>query len=161
MYSTKKEWSDTIRLLGFIAKYDEINILKKLKTPKDWRDGVYNFWKKRDRGENVYVAKAFFYKRVQLVNTKYGKGHNGQGWKTDRGRIYIKFGRPDYVNYKPMNRNYNIYRAKPYEVWTYEQMDRIFIFVDTSRTGIDYRLVLISNRRGENLGLSEEIYSKK
>ena len=156
-YSTDKEWKDSIRLLGFIASHNEIKALKRLKTPKDRRDGVYNFWKNRDQGENAYIAKAYFYKRVQFVNARYGLGNKNQGWKTDRGRIYIKFGEPDDMNMKPMNSQYTQFRGKPYEIWKYEAIDRIFLFIDSSRTGTSYRLTAIYNRRGENLGLSEDI----
>ncbi len=155
-YSTDKEWKDTTRLLGFIASNREHKILKKLKTPAERKIGVYNFWKNRDHGENLFIAKEHFYKRVQIVNNKWGLNKRF-GWKTDQGRIYIKFGEPDLISLNPMNGRYRTFRGKSYEVWTYERLDRIIIFVDNSRTGIGYRVYAIYNRRGENLGLNEDV----
>lgn len=155
-YSSNKDWKDSIRLLGFIAKHDEIKILKKLKTEEDRRAGVYSFWKKRDKGENLFVAKAYFYQRVQFVNNRWGLNKR-PGWKTDRGRIHIKHGEPDFIYRAPMNGRMSILRGMPFEIWTYYRIDRIFRFVDTSRTGTDYRLKLVTNRRGDNLGLNEDV----
>jgi len=53
-----------------------------------------------------------------------------EGWQTDRGRVYIKFGRPDDVERMPLQVG-----TAPFETWSYEQGGRTFVFVDTDGTG--------------------------
>ncbi len=52
-----------------------------------------------------------------------------RGWKTDRGKIYIKFGDP-----------YNIERSSTelgyiMETWNYNNPNQTFIFIDKQGTG--------------------------
>ncbi len=54
-----------------------------------------------------------------------------EGWRTDRGRVYIKFGRPDDIDRMPLQID-----TLPYEVWTYSrQGTETFVFVDSDGTG--------------------------
>jgi hypothetical protein len=51
------------------------------------------------------------------------------GYRTDRGRIFILFGSPSITNrlLKP--------NAPPAEIWTYENLKKRFTFVDRQRNG--------------------------
>ncbi len=59
-----------------------------------------------------------------------------EGWRTDRGRIYIQFGEPDEIDDYPLAAN-----SQPYQVWHYYRRGsyRKFVFVDEFEDG-DYRL---------------------
>ena len=73
-----------------------------------------------------------YYYRVAFTNSKYGAVQDG--WKTDRGYVYVTYGEPDFIQRKPFSFDY-----EPYEIWIYERIGRRFIFVD--RTGFgDYEL---------------------
>jgi hypothetical protein len=53
------------------------------------------------------------------------------GWRTDRGRIYIRYGRPDDVLRRPKPRS-----TSPYEVWKYTRgQPRKYVFLDATRFG--------------------------
>ena len=57
-----------------------------------------------------------------------------EGWRTDRGRIYIKFGPPDDIERYPFEMG-----TYPFEIWRYYSLRKVFVFVD--RTGFgDYYL---------------------
>ena len=56
------------------------------------------------------------------------------GWKTDRGMIYILFGPPDEIQRGPFEVD-----RKPYQVWEYYRIGKQFIFRDETGFG-DYRL---------------------
>lgn len=57
------------------------------------------------------------------------------GWKSDRGRVYVMMGTPDEVVHNP-----NSMDSKPYDVWYYyAPRRRMFVFIDQSGFG-DYRL---------------------
>lgn len=90
-------------------------------------DYLKRFWRVYDYYE---IAERFDY-----ANEYYKQGRKS-GSKTDRGRIYIKFGKPDDVDKgKPID-----YREwKPYEHWQYYN-GLEFIFVDIHGTN-EYTLV--------------------
>jgi len=53
-----------------------------------------------------------------------------KGWKSDRGRIYIKYGEPDevYNEVHPLD-------LKPYIVWVYYRPNLVFVFMDMGGYG--------------------------
>lgn len=56
------------------------------------------------------------------------------GWKTDRGMIYILFGPPDEIQRGPFELD-----SKPYQVWEYYHIGKQFVFRDQTGFG-DFRL---------------------
>ncbi len=60
-----------------------------------------------------------------------------EGWKTDRGRVFIVFGPPDRVERGTPSR----YTQGDYEVWYYDELREKFVFLDEYGFG-DFRLVL-------------------
>jgi GWxTD domain-containing protein len=125
---------DTLALLGYIARRSEIDSLKRATGP-DRRRLWQEFWARRDpypeTPENEFLIE--FFERVRYANANFG--YFGAGWKSDRGRIYIRRGPPDSVESRPVT------PAGPaYEVWYYFQQNLTFVFVD--RTGLgDYQLM--------------------
>ncbi len=95
---------DLVETLRFITKKAEYKSLMTAKTPKAALD---QFWLKRsgsqDRGK-ILIKE--FYGRVQKTNKLFTTFK--EGWKTDRGLIFIIYGEPDVLN-KTQNR----------EIWTY------------------------------------------
>jgi hypothetical protein len=69
---------------------------------------------------------------------------NKEGWRTDRGRVYLLYGEPDHVLRVPSECN-----SKPYQTWYYYGIEKgvEFVFVDRLGNG-DYQLVH-STKRGE------------
>ncbi len=57
-----------------------------------------------------------------------------EGWKTDRGMIYILFGPPDEIQRGPFELD-----RKPYQVWEYYHIGKQFVFMDETGFG-DFRL---------------------
>ena len=64
-------------------------------------------------------------------------GACGPGWRTDRGRIYVKHGEPDEIDDYPFAPN-----SHPYQEWHYYHGGRYrkFTFLDENEDG-DYRLI--------------------
>jgi hypothetical protein len=56
-------------------------------------------------------------------------------WRSDRGRIYVRFGEPDKIEQVS-----DQYDRGEYEIWRYYGLDRVFVFYAQS-VGGDYRLV--------------------
>ena len=99
-----------------------------------------SFWKDRDptpdTKENELQEE--FYQRVDFSNNQFTvNALDKEGWKTDRGNIYIKYGPPTDVE-----RHMDQLNLPPYEIWYYEKSDRRFFFEDKSGIG-DFQLVRI------------------
>jgi len=74
-----------------------------------------------------------YFLRVNYANENFST-LSVDGWLTDRGRIFIKFGQPDDIERHPFEID-----SVPYEVWRYYSVRKIFVFID--RTGFgDYYL---------------------
>ena len=125
----------------YIATPEEMSIYRTLTHLEGKRRFLFQFWRKRTQKDPD--VKEEYYERVQYANEhfKYGKK---QGWESDRGRVYIIYGPPDYIERFPSTPNEN-----PYEIWYYYDLEGgvEFDFVDFSGFG-DYKLVN-STKRGE------------
>ena len=98
------------------------------------------FWKRRDPSPDTPRNEALerYYGRVATVNRMFGEGGAAEipGWRTDRGRVYLKYGPPDRVLSRPHPPATN-----PYEVWRYVHgRQRKFVFLDLTRFG-NYALI--------------------
>lgn len=152
-YRTNKEYKETLKLLGYIATRHELKLLKAVKIPQDRKLAIKSFWEVRDAGERKYYLQSLFYKLVKIANEKFRDGRT-PGWKTDRGRIFIKYGPPDDFSQEviPVSHDY------PYEIWVYNNMRVQFLFLqDKSYT---YRLHAIYDHSGRYLGLNEDSISR-
>jgi GWxTD domain-containing protein len=103
------------------------------------------FWQARDptHGTGVNQAMVQFYRAVAAANRMFREGGAGQipGWRTDRGRIYLKYGRWDDILQRPMA------SPRPFEVWRYTRdRGRYYVFLDQSGFG-HYVLIGTNDRR--------------
>jgi GWxTD domain-containing protein len=94
-----KKWIDED--VRWIIDDQERSDFNKLATD-DQRDGfVIAFWERRNpvtgAAENTF--KQEHYRRLAYANQNFAAGV--PGWKTDRGRFYIMYGKPDEVKRRP------------------------------------------------------------
>ncbi|MCU0645402.1 MAG: GWxTD domain-containing protein [bacterium] len=102
------------------------------------QDSVFKaFWETRNPSPGSPENELFneFYKRVDLTNRNFGYSRK-DGWKTDRGRVFIVFGPPDRLE----RSSPSTYSQGEYEVWYYEELREKFVFFDEYGFG-DFRLV--------------------
>src|SRR5712692_4341776 len=146
-----KAFTDWTRDVEPIITADELNAWKKLRTNEEREQFIGDFWHRRDPDpdteENEY--REAYYERVAYVNEHFASGM--PGYKTDRGRIYLKYGKPDEVESHPSGGTYE--RASyegggststyPFERWFYRNIPGLsgadIEFVDPTGTG-EYRL---------------------
>jgi GWxTD domain-containing protein len=122
-----------IEQLMYVAEKDNLDEMKD--APVEQKRKLFaEFWKKRDPtpGTERNELMEEYYSRVAYANKHFG--HYVEGWKTDMGMVYIIFGPPTNIERHPFDIN-----AKPYEVWTYYEQNRQFVFIDATGFG-DYRL---------------------
>jgi GWxTD domain-containing protein len=126
---------------GFLRKPDELYS----------KYFIYNFWEKRNK-KNPEVAWKEYADKVREVNRLFSAGSR-QGYETDRGRIYIKYGKPDDRILVP-----NEQGAMPYEIWQYYAMGKgygnvVFLFYKSGKSIGNYEL-LHSTMIGETRNLN-------
>ncbi len=120
--------------LRYIAKPGELSKIKDATTLEEKQRLFLEFWKKRDPNPSTPRNEKMeqYYARVEYANKHFS--HFTDGWKTDMGMIYITFGPPSNVDRHPFDID-----SKPYEIWTYYDLNYQFVFVDNTGFG-DYRL---------------------
>jgi GWxTD domain-containing protein len=131
---TISDLSEAIEQLKYIAKPKEMKTLKKA-SDEERLDRFREFWKGRDPSPGTAKNELMeeYYRRVKYCDENFSSFR--QGWKTDMGMIYIIFGPPNDIERHPFDQD-----SKPYEVWTYYELNRQFVFLDETGFG-DYRLL--------------------
>lgn len=140
--------------VAYIITDEEKAIFKRLTTDDERDKFIEQFWVRRNPSaasqENTF--KAEHYRRIAYANDHFASGK--PGWRTDRGRIYILFGKPDEIQHNPSGHIYNRDLKEgggntttfPYEVWRYRHIDGIgdgieIEFVDSTLSG-EYRMAI-------------------
>ncbi|MGE5175259.1 MAG: GWxTD domain-containing protein [Hyphomicrobiales bacterium] len=120
----------SIEVLRYIANDAEKREMETLKTEEARRQFWTAFWKRRDPTPDTPQNEAMdeFYQRVLYANQHFSVGT--PGWKTDMGRIYIVYGKPDEVVRNPFN-----FDRPPEEIWYYYRERKTFVFVDRDGFG--------------------------
>ena len=147
-----KKWLDED--VVWIISDDEKSVFKNLKTEEERESFVEQFWARRnpDPRSPDNVFKEEHYRRIAYANEHFTSGI--QGWRTDRGRVYIMYGKPDELESHPTGGAYNrpfnegggTTSTYPFEKWWYRHIDGVgddieIEFVDKSLTG-EYRMAM-------------------
>ncbi|MCE1165068.1 MAG: GWxTD domain-containing protein [Bacteroidetes bacterium] len=94
------------------------NEYERMKTLDEKRKFLYRFWKKRDQSPETprIEIRDEYFKRMKEANAKFKQSFT-DGWKSDRGRIFILYGPPNEIE-----RHYMEANTKNYEIWTYDNL---------------------------------------
>ncbi|KAA3634185.1 MAG: hypothetical protein DWP97_07625 [Calditrichaeota bacterium] len=134
----KFDYDVLVSQIEMIADKNETEILKDKETFEERYNAFNTFWETKDPTPGTYEneVKSEFYRRISVANQNFSYIYNN-GWRTDRGRIYILYGEPDQVDDYPI-----VPDRRPYQEWHYYtgSQYRKFVFVDVNLDG-DYRLV--------------------
>jgi GWxTD domain-containing protein len=138
----------------WIITDEERAAFKQLSNDEERDNFIEAFWQRRDptpdTEENEY--KEEHYQRIAYANEHFAAGV--PGWKTDRGRMYIVFGKPDEIDSHPSGGSYERPMEEgggetstyPFEDWRYRYIDGIgqeviMEFVDNCMCG-EYHMTL-------------------
>jgi len=147
-----KKWVDED--VRWIITDQELEAFKSLSNDEERDEFIENFWLRRnpnpDSPENEYREE--HYARIAYANEHFAAGK--PGWRTDRGHIYIAYGKPDSIDSHPSGGEYERPVEEgggetstfPFEVWHYRYLqgigDNVDIeFVDTCMCG-DYHMTI-------------------
>lgn len=150
---TPKVYKDWINKdVAYLISPEEKKAFNALQTDEERENFIENFWRRRDPNpdteENEFREE--FYERIAYANEHFTSGI--PGWKTDRGRIYITWGKPDSIESHPSGGAYDrpsyegggSTTTYPFEIWFYRHLDNVgdgieIEFVDPTGTG-EYRI---------------------
>lgn len=147
-----KEWLNGP--VSYIITSEERSAFLHLETNEERENFIENFWERRnpDPGSPENSYKEEYYRRVAYTNEHFSSGI--PGWKTDRGRIYLMWGKPDEVTSHPAGGPYERTPEEgggetstyPFEDWRYRYLPGIgenveLEFVDPSGSG-EYHLTM-------------------
>lgn len=142
---SEEELDDLFAKSRYIAKVTEQNQYKSLSTLEAKREFLFTFWKARDENpadeRNEYFIN--YMQRINTANERYS-ALGKDGWKTDKGRVYLIYGEPSEIERFP-----NQTETKPYEYWRYDNIEGGVIFVFGDITGFNNYQLLHSTKRGE------------
>ncbi len=155
----KKAFVEWIKDHDLILTQSERDAWKLLDNDDEREKFIEEVWRSRDPDpdtqENEF--KEQFYERVAYANEHFSSGKPGR--LTDRGRIYIKFGKPDSVESRPAGGAYEreswegggSTTTYPFERWFYRYIPNVrsgvtLEFVDPTGTG-EYRLAKNSDEK--------------
>ena len=138
----------------WIITDEEKAAFKQLSNDEERDSFIEAFWQRRDptpdTEENEY--KEEHYQRIAYANEHFAAGI--PGWKSDRGRIYIMYGKADEVESHPSGGSYERPMSEgggetstfPFEDWRYRYLEGIgqeviIEFVDTCMCG-EYHMTM-------------------
>ncbi len=169
-----KDWLE--KDVAYIITDEERKAFRKLETDDERERFIEEFWRRRDpdpdTDENEYREE--YYERIAYTNEHFASGI--PGWKTDRGRIYIMYGKPDEKESHPAGGPYEREPYEgggqtttyPFERWFYRYLPGVgsgieIEFVDPTGSG-EYRIArnpdekdALLNIPGAGLTLAEEL----
>ncbi len=137
----------------------ERRAFEKLKTNEEREQFIQIFWKDRDPSpdteENEFREE--HYQRIAYANEHFSSGK--PGWMTDRGRTYVRWGKPDEIEShpaggryeRPANEGGGTTTTYPFEKWVYRHLPGVasgveIEFVDSTGSG-EYRFARDFNEK--------------
>jgi GWxTD domain-containing protein len=140
--------------VAYIISDEERKAFRTLSNDEERDAFIEQFWLRRnptpDSPENEFREE--HYRRIAYANEHFAAGK--PGWKTDRGRVYIAWGKPDSIDSHPSGGSYNRPMDEgggetstfPFEQWHYRYLEGLgenidLEFVDSCQCG-DYHFTI-------------------
>lgn len=139
---SSKQWLEEV--VPYIITEAEKSVFLSLPNEVERGRFIQSFWGKKDPDpstpENEF--KIAYYKRIAIANKLFGIGGK-DGWRTDRGKIFILLGPPQEIqrDFTPAGSGFSVYHGTQ-EIWNYWGLENPrlpynleIVFVDRFGTG--------------------------
>lgn len=124
-----RDFTQMLEALAYIANSEEVDAMRNL-GPADQVAAWERFWRRRDptpdTGRNEYQIE--FFRRLRYADKNFSGF--GPGWRSDMGRIYVRYGPPDQIEQRAASST-----TPQVEVWSYNQPYHRFVFADREGFG--------------------------
>jgi GWxTD domain-containing protein len=143
-------------LIKYIANKRELQTYQDLGLEGKTRF-LEEFWQRRDPDPTAFgnEFREEHTRRWNFANQQFSKFKQGDGWKSDRGRVYIIYGPPDDIERHPSD-----FSSVAWEQWFYYSLEGGVHFVFADLSGFDNFVLLHSNARNElrDWGWQEKLF---
>ena len=147
-----KKWIE--QDVNYIITNEERQAFRRLSNDEEREQFIEQFWLRRNPDPESLANdyREEHYRRIAYANQHFASGI--PGWKTDRGRLYIRYGPPDEIEahpsggfyQRPMEEGGGSTSTYPFEQWRYRYIEGVgqnivLEFVDPTLTG-EYRMTM-------------------
>ncbi len=136
---------DEFARMQHILPQEEKKMYKSLTNAAAKQNFLLSLWEAHKPEE---YAGSMIYRKIYLARAREAEDKFPTvlrpGWKSDRGRVFMLYGPPSNIERVPSDRN-----NKPYEIWTFDEIQGGVIFVFADRTGFKNYELLHSTHRNE------------
>lgn len=139
------ELADEFRKAQYLATDQEVKTFAEIQTEDGRREFLARFWTDVEPGRfgKNPIKRSEYLERVNVADRRY-RVMAREGWRTDRGRVFILYGEPDEIERQPSSQG-----SKPYEIWHFYQIETGILFVFVDRSGFNDYILVHSTKRGE------------
>lgn len=116
-----------LELIESSPEVDKLHKVSKNKLPEE----LNKFWKKYDPSPETSYNELMseFYKRIDYAQINFNALTNNNGAKSDRGKIYVKYGNPESIE------RFTDEYGRMMEIWVYSNPASKFMFIDKKGNG--------------------------
>lgn len=132
------ELNELFNMAQYISSKTEKEQFKELKGAEAKRKFLTEFWRRRDPTPNTprNEYKDEYMHRVDEANKQFRTAYR-KGYLSDQGRVYILYGPPSAIDRTAAGSD-----TRPYQTWTYDNLQGGVVFIFVDRTGFaNYELV--------------------
>jgi GWxTD domain-containing protein len=142
---TEEEAKNREDLIRYVASEDELKVYRDLELTGKARF-LEDFWRSRDPDpstpQNEFQREHL--RRWNFTNQKFSRFRQDDGWKTDRGRVYIIYGPPDDIERHPADIS-----DVAWERWHYYSLEGGIEFIFADLSGFENYIQVHSTAKGE------------
>ena len=125
-----KDIDNALDALRYVTTESELDSLRR-GNMETRRGNLEGFWRSKGGKQETAFNEVMteYYRRVDLATRNFGTLRQPDGFRSDRGRIYVLYGPPTTTD-----RTLNPVSGFQ-EVWTYVHLKKKFLFVDQNKSG--------------------------
>ena len=142
---SESELDEQFAMARYVATSEEQKIYESLEGSEPKKKFLTKFWRDRDTDTVTPINEFYqeYRERIAICNDKFRSAFRA-GWRSDRGRVYIQYGPPDYIE-----RLSNESDMKPHEIWRYDYIEGGVDFIFVDKGGFNNYELVHSTKRNE------------
>lgn len=147
---SEEELDEEFKMMNYIYDKPEKEFYASLSNVEAKKKYIYGLWRRpTENGLSAFAYREQYLGRAQYSNNQF-KSVFSKGWKSDRGRVFILYGVPSFVERFAQSET-----SVPFQVWRYDKLKGQggveFIFADLA--GFNKYELMHSDLRGERNNL--------
>lgn len=142
---SREELSEEFDQIKYFATGEEIRFFSKIENMEGMKEFLAGIWTRIESGRlgRAPIRRVDYLRNVEYANEAY-REMGRDGYKTDRGRVFLLYGKPDHIERYP-----SVAQSKPYEEWNYYSIEGGVLFIFIDRLGYGQYQLVHSTKRGE------------